>query len=281
MHVDFYQCSDASTACSTGSWIQFGTDNSAPYAATWSTPAFDGPKAIRALAFDAASNTGQHVRTITIDRTGPGGTSVSYPNGYVVGSFAVTGDNGPDTDVNAGSGALERRTGTLTNDSCSGYGSFSAVTSPDTVASGSCAKYRYRLADNAGNWSTATSTNEVKSDTAAPTSSQADPGANLRQTVLLTATASDSGGSSVASVAFQHRPSGGGSWTTIGTDATSPYSTSFDTTVVTDGLYDLRSVATDAAGNVEASPIVIASRRIDNTPPSATMLSPGHPVRGT
>src|SRR5207245_6818950 len=64
-HVDFYECSDASTACSTGSWIQFGTDNSAPYSATWSTPAFDGPKAIRALAVDAAGNTGQSIRTIT------------------------------------------------------------------------------------------------------------------------------------------------------------------------------------------------------------------------
>src|SRR5207244_9351568 len=97
----------------------------------------------------------------------------------------------------------------------------------------------------------------------------------------LTATASDSGGSSVASVAFQRRPSSGGSWTTIGTDSTAPYSTSFDTTTVADGLYDLRTVATDVAGNVEASPTVIGSRRIDNTPPSATMISPGNPVSGT
>src|SRR5439155_1497850 len=37
-HVDFFECSNSSTGCSTGSWNQFGTDNSAPYAATWSTP---------------------------------------------------------------------------------------------------------------------------------------------------------------------------------------------------------------------------------------------------
>src|SRR5207302_73122 len=113
------------------------------------------------------------------------------------------------------------------------------------------------------------------------TSSQDDPGANLRQSVTLTASASDTGGSGITSVAFQRRPSGSGSWTTIATDGTFPYSTSFDTTGVADGLYDFRAVATDTAGNAEASPVVVSSRRIDNTAPSATMLTPGDPVRGT
>ncbi|HEY3017207.1 MAG TPA: Ig-like domain-containing protein, partial [Gaiellaceae bacterium] len=280
-HVDFYECSDASIGCATGSWSQFDTDNSAPYSGSWSTPGSDGPRAIRAVAVDAAANTGADVRTITIDRTPPSGVTVSYPNNYVSGSFSITTNNGPDPDVNASSGVLERQTGDLANGSCSSYGGWSSITSPDTVASGKCAKYRYRLADNAGNWSTATSSNEVKSDTDAPTSSQADPGANLRQTVTLSSAASDTGGSGIGSVAFQRRPSGGGSWTTIGTDSTSPYSASFDTTGVGDGLYDFRSVATDVAGNAETSPAVIASRRIDNTAPSATMLSPGNPVRGT
>src|SRR5439155_25555635 len=233
------------------------------------------------VAVDLANNTGQHVRTITIDRTAPSGVSVSYPNGYVAGSFAITTGNGPDADVDASTGTLERHTGDLASDSCSSYGSWAGASSPDTVASGKCAQYRYLVADNAGNWATATSSNEAKSDTDAPTSSQADPGANLRQTITLSASASDTGGSGLASVAFQRRPSGGGSWTTIGTDPTSPYSVSFDTTAAADGLYDFRSVATDVAVNAETGPVVIANRRIDNTPPSATMLSPGDPVRGT
>ncbi|HEX9379917.1 MAG TPA: Ig-like domain-containing protein [Gaiellaceae bacterium] len=277
--VDFYECSNGSAACATGSWLQFGTDNTAPYSATWSTPAFDGPKAIRAVAVDLASNTVQHVRTITIDRTAPSGVSVSYPNVYVFGSFAITTNNGPDSDVNASSGVLERRTGDLLNDSCSSYDGWAVATSPDTLASGKCAQYRYRLADNAGNWTIATSSNEAKSDTAAPTSSQDDPGTNLRQTIALSTSAGDTGGSGVASVAFQRRPSSGGSWTTIDTDSSSPYSTSFDTTGVSDGLYDFRSVATDVGGNVEGSALIVSNRRIDNTAPSATMLSPGNPVR--
>jgi hypothetical protein len=278
--VDFFECSDASTACATGSWVLFGTDNTAPYAATWSTPAFDGLKAIRAVAVDAAGNTGQHVRTITIDRTAPTGVTVTYPNGYVTGSFAVTTSNGPDPDVNAATGSLERQTGNLANDTCSSYGAWVAATSPDTLASGKCAKYRYSVSDNAGNLAVATSANETKSDTAAPTSTLTDPGANLRQTITLSASAGDTGGSGVNSVAFQRRPAGGGSWTTIAADNSFPYSVSFDTTTVADGLYDFRSVATDTAGNVEAAPAVIANRRVDNTPPSATMLSPGNPVGG-
>jgi hypothetical protein len=280
-HIDFFECSNASTDCATGTWTQFGTDSTSPYSADWSTPSSDGTKAIRALAVDAGSNTGENVRTITIDRTPPSNVTVSYPDGYVFGSFAITTDNGPDSDVDASTGVLERRTGDLADNSCSSYGGWVAASSPDTIASTKCAQYRYRLADNAGNWTTATSTNEAKSDTDAPTSIQADPGANLRQTVTLTAVASDTGGSSLASVAFQRRPSSGGSWTTIATDTTSPYSTSFDTTSVADGLYDFRSVATDVAGNAETAPAVVANRRVDNTPPSATMLSPGNPVRGT
>ena len=152
--------------------------------------------------------------------------------------------------------------------------------SPDTLASGKCAKYRYSVSDNFGNVAVATPSSETKSDTAAPTSTLTDPGANLRQTITLSASAGDTDGSSVNSVAFQRRPAGGGSWTTISTDGTSPYSIFFDTTSVADGLYDFRSVATDTAGNDEAAPAVVASRRVDNTAPSATMLSPGNPIGG-
>ena len=95
-HVDFFECSNASAACTTGTWSPFGTDNTAPYSASWSTPAFDGPKAIRAVAVDAGANTGEDVKTITIDRTAPSSVTVSYPDGYVFGSYAITTNNGPD-----------------------------------------------------------------------------------------------------------------------------------------------------------------------------------------
>ena len=277
--VKFYECSDASTACSTGTWNLIGTDPTAPYSTSWNAPVADGRRAIRALATDNAANTGTDVQTITIDRTAPSNVTVSYPGGYASGSVTITTGNGPDPDVDATTAILDRQTATLTNDTCGSFGAFSSVTSPDAVPSGQCAKYRYRVSDQAGNVSTATSAAVVKRDTAAPTSLQDDPGAYLRQSVSLSASASDTGGSGITSVSFERRSAGGGAWTAIGSDATSPYSVSFDTTLVADGLYDFRTVATDAAGNAEASPTVVASRRIDNTPPSGSMLAPADASR--
>ena len=73
---------------------------------------------------------------------------------------------------------------------------------------------------------------------------------------------------------FQRSPAGAGSWTNVGSaDTTSPYSVSFDTTTVSDGLYDFRAVATDGAGNT-ANSATISNRRIDNTAPSSTTTFP-------
>ena len=46
---------------------------------------------------------------------------------------------------------------------------------------------------------------------------------------------SDPGGSGVDSVTFERRPAGGGSWTAIDTDTSSPYSVSWDTSALADG----------------------------------------------
>ena len=66
--------------------------------------------------------------------------------------------------MNASTGVLERQTGTLANDTCSGFGGFSTVASPDTVASGHCAAYRYRLADNAGTGTQASTHRDADQD---------------------------------------------------------------------------------------------------------------------
>src|SRR5581483_1966701 len=126
--------------------------------------------------------------------------------------------------------------------------------------------------DNAGNTFTS-ATRTVTVDNTNPTAVVlTDPGANVRGTVTLSSTASD-GGSGIATVAFQRSPAGAGSWTTIGTAAGSPYQVSFDTTGVADGLYDLRTVATDNAGNQTTS-TVVTSRRVDNTNPTGSLTAP-------
>ena len=98
-----------------------------------------------------------------------------------------------------------------------------------------------------------------------------DPGANVRGTVTLTSTSSDAG-SGVATVTYQYSAAGQNTWPTT--------SALWNTTTLTDGLYDLHAVVTDNAGNSTVS-ATVANVRVDNTAPAVTMTSPGANVRGT
>ena len=211
-HVNFYECSNASIDCATGSWTQFDSDNAAPFSGSWSTPGTDGARAIRAVAVDAALNTGADVRTITIDRTAPSGVTISYANGYAFGSVPVTTDSGPDADVNPSTATLERHTGDLANDACTSYGGWTAVTSPDTVASSKCAQYRFRRCRRRRQLEHCeleqrSQVRYGRSDVARRTIPARTSGAPSRSR----RSAGDTGGSGLASVAFQRRPAGGGS----------------------------------------------------------------------
>ena len=243
----------------------------------------------------ATNNAGQSSApgsfTVTADSSAPSGGSVSYPGGFTnsSASVALTLDDGTDSGagIDTTSEILERSVATFTNGACVGFGGFTTLAvdpSPAytdlTVATGNCYRYRYVVQDRVGNVATYTSTAVAKFDLDAPAATQGNPGLYLRGTVTLTGTATDTGGSDVASLAFQYSDDGGTTWKPISTDTTSPYSASFDTTgaATPDGVYDLRTVATDGAGNSSPSPV--SARRIDNTPPSASISSPAANVRG-
>ena len=95
--------------------------------------------------------------------------------------------------------------------------------------------------------------------------------ANLSGSVSLTSTLAD-GGVGVASVQYQYKLTSDSTWTNACSSSTTPYTCSFNTASVSDGLYDFRVVATDNLGNTGASTAVF-SRRIDNTNPTVTMGS--------
>ena len=139
--------------------------------------------------------------------------------------------------------------------------------------------FRALVQNDAGGSATSAAVTNRRVDNTAPTAGITDPGTPLKGTVTVSATGTDTGGSGVANVKVQRSPAGAGTWTDICTDASSPYSCSWDTTGVTDGLYDLRSVSTDNAGNSTNSSTV-ANRRVDNTAPTATMTNPGSPITG-
>jgi hypothetical protein len=137
----------------------------------------------------------------------------------------------------------------------------------DTTALGDALYDLRALAvDAAGNQAASGVWTNRRIDNYFPTSTMTDPGAYLRATVTLDATASDGGG--IANVKIQRSPAGVGNWTDVCTDTTFSYSCSFDTTLVADGLYDLRAVATDNANRSTVS-AVVANRRVDNTAPTA------------
>ena len=101
----------------------------------------------------------------------------------------------------------------------------------------------------------------------------ADPGANLKGTVPLSATASSDRG--IATVTFQRLVSG--TWTDICTATAAPYTCTFDTTAAGDGAVDLRALATDAAGYSRTD--ARSGALVDNTAPT-TALSVGTPLTG-
>jgi hypothetical protein len=101
-------------------------------------------------------------------------------------------------------------------------------------------------------------------DATPPSVSLADPGSPLRGTVTLSPSADDGTGSGIASLVVQRSPAGAGIWTTI--------ATSWNTTGVADGGYDLRAHATDNAGNPADSPIRTVT--VDNKAPALVSSSP-------
>lgn len=115
-------------------------------------------------------------------------------------------------------------------------------------------------------------------DTTAPLVTLADPGALLAGTVTLQATASDAT-TSVASVRFQTSPAGSGQWTDRCTVTAAPFTCAWNTTSVANGAYDLRAIATDAAGNTATS--LVSNRRVDNSPLAVTIADLPDVVRGT
>ncbi|MEK7154732.1 MAG: Ig-like domain-containing protein, partial [Patescibacteria group bacterium] len=128
--------------------------------------------------------------------------------------------------------------------------------------------------DYAGNWTSTAHLGPFWIDATRPSVSWNSPanGSYLRQTITLDINATDEE-SGVSDVTFKIKPTAG-SYNTIATDATFPYSASFDTTTVTDGAYILRALVNDNVGNNNSSTVGNIDVTIDNTPPVVSWDSP-------
>ena len=277
--VAYYRC--AGTSCSPSTLV--GSSSTGPsYSVTWNSQPADGDYQVLARATDAAGNTLDSAKqTIKVDNSDPTGSLTSPAGGASLSGTISVASSSADSVSGVTQVAFQRSpvgAGTWTTIDTDSSAPYAVDWVTGGVTDGDY-DLRAVTTDAAGNSFTSGSVT-VTVDNTAPSASVADPGTPLRGTVSLTGSGSDPGGSGVASLTFQRSPAGAGTWTTVGMDTSSPYSVSFDTTAVADGLYDLRAVATDNAGNTTLSTIV-ANRRVDNTAPSASLDDPGANLRGT
>src|SRR5205823_4757862 len=132
-----------------------------------------------------------------------------------------------------------------------------------------------RARDTAGNVEDV-STTTVTFDATSPTGSVTAPTSPFVHgaAVTVASDSADAGGSGVAQAVFEVSPAGTGSWSTIGTDTSWPYSASWDTTALANGDYDLRVRTTDGAGNSSTSAVVTVG--VDNVAPTSSLtIVPG------
>jgi hypothetical protein len=266
-------------------WTTICTDNTAAYTCSFdTTDVSDRQYDFRVIATDGAAftTTSTIVASRWVDNTNPATSTMTNPGTYLAGTISL-GATATDDDSGIDTVTIQRAPagGSTWTSVCVDATSPYSCSLDTTTLSDGLYDFRAVATDHAGNVRNSARVSNRRIDNTAPAPTMTDPGANLRATVTLGATATDTGGSGVASVTIERSPAGAGTWTSVCTDGSSPYSCSFDTTTVADGLYDLRATAVDNAGNSNASSLV-ANRRVDNTAPtSVTMTDPGSPLAGT
>lgn len=137
--------------------------------------------------------------------------------------------------------------------------------------------------DSAGVTGTSTLLDLIVQSDPAKRATLRDPGPNLRGVVTLTSAVTPTAGTTIVEARYdRHLSAGPRAWDAIGTAtaaAGAAFPLSFDTRAVPDGVYDFRVVAQDEIPSEIYSPTVL-SRRIDNTPPSATLVPPAATLTG-
>lgn len=248
----------------TTNWKTVCSGLSAPFNCTWSTTSFASDYYdLRAVATSGFTTVNSAVISdVLVDNTAPSVT-MTDPGTPLRGTVTF-GASAHDDHSGINQVVLQySRAGGTYQTLCT------ILTDPYTcryattgLADGTYA-FRAVATDIAGNTTTSAAvTNRVIDNTVASVSVE-DPGAWLTGTVTVGAQASSSAG--IASVRIQRAPTGTSTWTDLCTDATAPYSCSWDTTTVSDGGYDLRAVLLDARGTSTTS-AVVSARRVDNSP---------------
>jgi chitinase len=265
-----------------GAWTTLCTGATSPRSCALNTTTLaEGAYELRGRATDAAGNVADLALTRVVDNTAPTG-SIPAP-GALRGTDAAVAITAAD---GAGSGVAEvtaqfRQSGSSTwSEACVDTEAPYECAGLDTTAFPDGLYEGRAIVEDRAGFSTTTATVSIRIDNTAPsTATLTNPGTSLQGSVSLSGTAADAG-SGIAAWTVQYRAAGTSTWNDACSDAATPYSCSWATAGVTDGLYDLRALARDHAGNTTGS-TVRTGVRVDNVAPVVTLADPGSPLGGT
>ena len=240
-------------------------------AASWDTCGFeDGEYRLRSVTTDVAGRcaVGPEIG-VTVDNTPPSiHLDVPRQGAVLMGGVDVAAHARDD-----GSGlALVRfefsaRDGTWTEAGTAADAPFRTTWNTGVLDAGSYLLRAVAL-DRAGNRAVSKPI-PVRVERVAPMVTLGDPGKRLSGTVGLRASVHDQARS--ARLEFQIAVADSFAWQTLGAVARPPFELALDTSRFEDGSYDLRVLAHDRSGGIDASRIV-RRRRIDNTVPGVSVL---------
>jgi hypothetical protein len=247
-----------------GAWTDVCTATTPPYSCGFDTAALANDYYdLRAVASDAAGFTSTDtIADVQVDNLAPAVTMID-PGSKLSGVVTLAAE-ASDADSGVASVTIQRAASGSTSwtDVCTTTASpYTCRFDTRTVAEGSY-DFRAVAADSAGNAKTSATIQNRRIDNTVSSISLEDPGAYLHGSVALTANASS--GAGIASVTIQRAPAGKSTWTDVCRLTVAPYGCPFDTTLVTDGAYDLRAVMVTGSGSQYTS-ATVAGRQVDNT----------------
>jgi len=258
------------------------TDSSSPYQTSLDTTTLtDSAHTIKAIAYDAAGNSDENTISVTVDNSGPVNNELT--SGVTAYSSLSSVGQTEMWFINVGSSAEKMRS--ILNCGSSDFDLYGRLGSEPTTSTYDWRGYTgggeditfnnpgagiwyimVRDYSGSGNYDLTVTITYATADTTPPTVSLTAPsnGATVSDTITVSATASDNVG--VDHVTFQVDGS------TIATDSTSPYQTSLDTTILSDGSHTIKAIAYDAAGNYDEDTVTVT---VDNSGPVTNELTSG------
>jgi Bacterial Ig domain len=263
-----------------GAWLEACTATAAPFTCSWATgDTADGLVDLRAVATDGAGRqtTSAVLAGRRVDNTPPASATLADPGTLLQGTVAFSGAASDGGGIASWTVQVRASGGTAWTDACSDTTAPYACSWASTGVADGTYDVRALARDAAGGTTASAVRAGVRVDNAGPALSVPDPGATLRATLALSATASDPAG--MQRVTFQGRAAGASAWTTLCDDTAAPWTCAYDTTAIPDGAYDLQVVATDALGHTTT--VAYPGRVVDNTAPAAADIQAGNVAGGT